>query len=197
MANVSTATRILDTAQHLVQTRGYHGFSFTDVATVIGIKDASIHYHFPSKADLGQALTRRYRERFAQHLTAIDSADLSASRKLERYVAIYREVIGTDGRICLCGALSGEFLTLPERVQTEVRAFFQENEVWLTQLLEQGRSAGDVTFTGPALLEAQALLSGLEGAMLLARSLGDSTRFEPLALRYLEALCSARANHSA
>lgn len=188
MANASTATRILDTAQLLVQTRGYNGFSFTDVATTVGIKDASVHYHFPSKADLGCALTRRYRERFAQRLAAIDAANLDAVRKLERYVALYRDVVGADGRVCLCGALSGEFLTLPEIVQDEVRAFFHENEAWLAHTLEVGQAAGEVSFTGAAQLEAQTLLGGLEGGMLLARSFGDPTRFELVALRLLAAL---------
>jgi len=48
-----TAERILDIAQDLIQRRGFNAFSYHDIAAPMGIRKASIHYHFPSKADLG------------------------------------------------------------------------------------------------------------------------------------------------
>lgn len=188
MTQSATAHRILDIAQRLVQLRGFNAFSFTDVAQELGLKDASIHYHFTNKATLGRAVVKRYREHFAAHLAAISHTKLGPAQQLERYVQLYRDVVGQDGRICLCGVLASELLTLPGEVQAEVRAFFYENEAWLAQILQAGREAGELHFDAPADVEAQAFLASLEGAMLLARSHGDATRFEPLALRLLAAL---------
>lgn len=190
MATSATAHRILDIAQRLVQLRGFNAFSFTDIAKELGLKDASIHYHYPNKAALGQAVVKRYREHFAAQLSAIGQGALGPAGQLERYVQLYRDVVAQDGRICLCGMLASELLTLPEEVQAEVRAFFAESEAWLTPVFERGRQEGDLVFAGSADVEAQAFLAALEGAMLLARSHGDATRFEVLALRLLAALRS-------
>src|SRR4051812_29977106 len=89
----STADRVLDVAERLVQRRGYNGFSYADIATEVGIKAASLHYHFPTKADLGRALVVRYTQAFGSALAAIQALDASALEQLERYVRIFRDVL--------------------------------------------------------------------------------------------------------
>ena len=59
-----TNSRILDVAERLVQLRGFNGFSYADVASELEITKASLHYHYPGKADLGKALIERYASRF-------------------------------------------------------------------------------------------------------------------------------------
>ena len=46
-----TADRILDIAERLVQTRGFNRFSYADIAAELGITTASVHYHFPARAN--------------------------------------------------------------------------------------------------------------------------------------------------
>src|SRR6476469_1066447 len=108
-----TATRILDSAESLVQVRGFNGFSYADVAAELAITKASLHYHFPGKAELGRALIARYGERFAAALAGIDAAGGSAHAKLRAYTDIYGAVL-RGRRMCLCGMLAAEYLTLPE-----------------------------------------------------------------------------------
>ena len=62
-----TANQILDVAEHLVQVRGFNAFSYADVAGELGLTNAALHYHFPSKSELGEALIDRYAIRFAEH----------------------------------------------------------------------------------------------------------------------------------
>ena len=112
----STADRVLDVAERLVQRRGFNGFSYADIAAEVGIKTASLHYHFPTKADLGRALVVRYTEVFGAALAAIQAMDTSALDQLECYVRIFRDVLGAD-RMCLCGMLAAEYATLPEPMQ--------------------------------------------------------------------------------
>jgi TetR/AcrR family transcriptional repressor of nem operon len=180
----ATRDHVLDVAERLAQTRGFNGFSYADIAAELGITKASLHYHYPTKADLGCALIERYGQRFGVALGQIGAAGWAAARQLEAYVQLYAGVLRND-RLCLCGMLAAEYSTLPEPMRRAIRGFFEENEAWLARLLESGRRAGDLTFEGRAAEAANALTSTLEGAMLLARSYGDPSRFETAAGRLL------------
>ncbi|HEX7052730.1 MAG TPA: TetR/AcrR family transcriptional regulator [Burkholderiales bacterium] len=171
-----TASRILDVAEGLAQTRGFNGFSYADIAAVLGIRKASLHHHFPTKAELGRALLERYAVAFGEALKAIDSDGGDAYDKLVRYVQLYDQVMVRD-RLCLCGMLAAEYSTLPRPMQEAVRRFFEENERWLTKLVEEGRRGGSLRPGAPARDVARVLISALEGAMLLARSYEDPSRF--------------------
>jgi TetR/AcrR family transcriptional repressor of nem operon len=186
-AETNTATRILDVAERLVQTRGFNGFSYADIAAELGITKASLHYHFAGKAELGEALINRYGERFAEALTAIDGSDSDARAKLDAYVDLYAEVLRGQ-RMCLCGILAAEYQTLPEPMRDAVIRFFDDNEAWLKGVLAQGRRSGTLSFSEPAGQVAQMILSGLEGAMLVARPYGDLKRFKSAADHLLTSL---------
>jgi TetR/AcrR family transcriptional repressor of nem operon len=184
----ATATKILDVAEQLAQTRGFAGFSYADIAARLGITKASLHYHFPSKAGLGCALIERYQTVFDRALNRISSDErANASAKLRRYVALYEDVMVRD-RMCLCGMLAAEYQTLPEEMQLGLRRFFDTNERWLTALLENGRTEEALTFSGSAPERARVLLGALEGAMLIARVYADAKRFRSTALRVVRDL---------
>ena len=182
-----TAQRILDIAERLVQTRGFNGFSYADIASALTVTKASLHYHFPTKAALGKRLIERYEGTFLKALEEIDRTSPDARDKLRRYAKIYADVL-RNNRMCLCGMLAAEYATLPKPMQEEMRHFFDENERWLTAVLEQGRESGRLRFTGSALDVARALVGSLEGAMMLARSYGEVARFEAVADRLLAEL---------
>ena len=185
--DASTATRILDVAERLAQTRGFNGFSYADIATELGLTKASLHYHFPTKADLGEALIDRYACRFADALGAVEQRRVGAQAAVETYVELYAAVLRGD-RMCLCGMLAAEYETLPAPMQAAVRRFFDTSEAWLESVLEEGRVDGAFHFAGSAREEARLLLGGLEGAMLIARSYGDQARFGVVADRLVAGL---------
>src|SRR5690606_40708940 len=54
-----TAQQIIDLAEDAIATKGYSAFSFREIAALMGIKSASIHYHFPTKPHLGLAVDRK------------------------------------------------------------------------------------------------------------------------------------------
>ena len=82
-----TAEQILDLAETLIQTRGYSAFSYQDISDALGIRKASIHYHFASKTDLGIAVVDRYVERFGAALVAIaDDQSQSSMAMLDFYI---------------------------------------------------------------------------------------------------------------
>jgi TetR/AcrR family transcriptional repressor of nem operon len=180
----AVAEGILDAAERLAQTRGFNGFSYADIAAQLSVTKASLHYHFPSKADLGLALVERYSLGFGKALDDIGARTNDAGEKLKRYVRLYDDVMCSE-RMCLCGMLAAEYATLPVAMQDELRHFFDENERWLADVLEAGRRAGGLAFRESARKRAQAVLGALEGAMLVARAYGDVRRFRSTASQVL------------
>jgi TetR/AcrR family transcriptional repressor of nem operon len=174
---VGTAQRVLDVAELLVQSRGYNGFSYADIAAELEISKASLHYHFASKAELGEALIERYSARFGVALEGIGGEASGAETKLDAYAMLHLDVLRGE-RMCLCGMLAAEYRTLPERMQASVLRFFDHNLSWLTAVLTEGRSAGEVSFDGTPADAALAVLSALQGAMLVARPYQDPARFQ-------------------
>ena len=186
---MDTATKILDAAERLVQVRGFNGFSYADVAEELSITKASLHYHFAGKAELGEALITRYAARFAESLAKIASRPSDARAKLDAYAKLYADVL-RDERMCLCGMLAAEYQTLPDRMQQAVLEYFDDNEVWLRGVLEQGQREGTLRFSGSPAEAARMIVSGLEGAMLIARSYGDVARFRTAARRLMASLAA-------
>lgn len=183
--------QILGSARHLVQTSGFHAFSYADIAAEVGIRKASIHYYFPAKTDLGREIIACYREEFRQQCRRIDSLVPDAGDKLQQYAHLFRDMLRSglgngSVRICLCGVLVSEWHGLSEGMQDEVEEFFRENEAWLSGVLDAGRSCGCLHFDGPAAVQAQAFLSGLEGAMQTARVHSDVTLYCTIAHQLLE-----------
>ncbi|HEX5292160.1 MAG TPA: TetR/AcrR family transcriptional regulator [Streptosporangiaceae bacterium] len=173
----ATAMRVLDVAERLVQVRGFNGFSYADVAAELGITKAALHYHFASKAALGEALIDRYCDRLAASLAALAAAEPSAAARLRGYAALYRDGLRGE-RLCLCGMLAAEYQTLPQAMRSAVIRFFTRNEAWLAGVLADGAAAGEIQLAGPPADTAVALIAGLEGAMLVTRPFDDVARFD-------------------
>jgi TetR/AcrR family transcriptional repressor of nem operon len=182
-----TTSRILDVAEGMLQVRGYNGFSYGDVAGELGITRAALHYHFPGKGELGQALIERYASRFAAALAELDATAPDAATKLRGYVDLYTDVLSAD-RMCLCGMLAAEHRTLPDPLQEAVTAFFASNTAWLRTVLEEGCADGSLRCPGTSEDIASMVLGGLEGGMLIARLNGNVARFTATAKQLLAAL---------
>jgi TetR/AcrR family transcriptional repressor of nem operon len=172
-----TAEQILDLAETLIQTRGYSAFSYQDIADGLGIRKASIHYHFPSKTDLGVAVVDRYIDRFGAALTAIaDDQSQSSMAMLDFYVQPYLQLARTPDRVCLSGALAGEMLALAPGVRKRVDHFFRTHQAWLTKVLKRGVARGEFTLPAPASKVARYFFSALQGALLVKRTTDDPTQ---------------------
>lgn len=183
-----TRAQILDAAEQLAQLRGFNAFSYRDIAEQVGIRGPSIHYHFPSKDDLGVALVERYRDQFAQACTHIDRKARSVSDRLRRFAAVFRATLERGNRMCLCGMLAAELSTLSEPIQLGVQGFWSDCERWLASALEDGRETGELSFRGDSARRAAVVLAGLEGAMLAARVADDPGKFDRIARTLLDEL---------
>ncbi len=168
-----TAEKILDLGEMLIQTRGFNAFSYQDISTALGIRKASIHYHFPSKSDLGAAVLDRYRSRLYAAMAGVDPDAMTSWNILETYFTPYLGYAKTPDRVCLCGALAGEFPALPPDMQTHVTAFFEEHQAWLATILKRGRGSGEFRFSASPAKMARLIFDALQGALLVKRTNGD------------------------
>ena len=184
----STSDRVVEAATSVVQTRGYNGFSYADIADMVGIRTSSLHHHFPAKGDLGRELAIRYRRAFGEALADIESETDDRIARLQRYAELYARQLSEHGRMCLCGMLAAEYQTLPDPMRTSVVSFLDQNCEWLSALLEAGRSERSLHFDGTAPAAARMIVGALEGAMLVSRPYADTEHFELIANRLIDDL---------
>lgn len=181
MNNTSTAQQIIDISLQLMMERGYNAFSFADVSQLMDIRKASIHYHFPTKADLGSQVVAYYRELVQAGIDELDRSTADPWQKLEWYVNGTAEQMRVANRICLCALLGAELCTLPLSVREEVQMYFVEHSRWLAGVLEAGRLSGQLSFSGAPDVQGEKLLAGIQGGMIAARVFGDAGVFERIA----------------
>lgn len=166
--------QILEIATELLQTRGYSAFSYQDLSDRLGITKASIHHHFPSKADLGQAVAQRY-------FTAVTSALAKAKdesddpwEQLDGYMGQILSLIETRDRICASGAVHSEFNVVPESMSDEMCRLAKHVIAWVADVLESGRRAGVMEFPGKAEAQAGLVFAASQGAMQFGRAHGPA-----------------------
>jgi TetR/AcrR family transcriptional repressor of nem operon len=178
--SLSSKEAILAAARRTAQAHGYSGLNFRDLADEVGIKAASIYHHFPSKADLGAAVARRYWENTAADLDSMLAETSDPVRSLHQYPDIFRKSLEADNRMCLCSFMSAEYDDLPEAVKKEVQTFADVNVAWLSKVL----SAAAVVNSGESEQRARAIFAAVAGAQLMARSRSDISLFDSLIESY-------------
>ncbi len=170
-----TKKQILDIAENLLRDRGYNGFSYKDISSSLGIRNASVHYHYPTKTDLGVAIIRRATHRFENWAQSLVSRDLGCSEKLEEFCLIFKKFVDRQQQICLGGALETDFKTIPEEMQKETCEFVSFVLQWLENLLEDGKEQGAFNFPGKARDQALMTAASLQGAVQLVRATTTSS----------------------
>ncbi len=173
---MATSAQIIDIAQEYIQKVGFHAFSYRDIAERVGIRTASIHYHFPTKADLAKAIVERVRAVTDTAVAEIDAKGGSASERLRRFCGLFLQTWGEGDRLCpMCMLAMGQD-AIPDDVQAGVREFWRGGELWVAQTVRDGQATGE--FIGDLRPEAvgRTFVAALEGGMVAARAFSDRTR---------------------
>jgi TetR/AcrR family transcriptional regulator, transcriptional repressor for nem operon len=158
LAMNTTAQRLMDLAEARIRNSGYGGFSFRDLAAEIGIKSASVHYHFPTNALMAAAVARRYGERFLSSVAP--RANETTEDAISSYRSAFRTALDCDGRMCLCGVLGAEAGALAPEVAEEILCFFRR---CIDDLSRRMGGPGAET-------RGFYVMATLEGGMVLARA---------------------------
>jgi len=174
----TTSDDILACARSLIVTGGYNGFSYADIADVVGIRKASIHHHFPSKAELVRILVARYREAAEEGIGNLEHSVSGPLEQLRAYIGYWKACIGdASAPFCVCAMLASELPILPEEVALEIRAYFRFLSGWLASALERGVQQKSIVLAHSPQVEAEIFMAAVHGAMLSARAYGDTSIF--------------------
>ena len=175
---MDTRTALLDSAERAARQRGFDAFSYADLSREVGIRKASIHHHFPVKADLAFGLIERYALRFSETLANIDRNHDRAADKLRDYVRVYRDALSEGSQLCLCVAFSAGRESLSDPVLTELNQFHEDSVAWLEQVFVLAQEDGSIRGLDSPKSEASAALALMEGAQLMARAAKRLTPFD-------------------
>lgn len=168
-----TKTALLDAAETAARRRGFDGFSYADLADAVGIRKASIHYHFPTKPDLSLALIHRYTKAFFADLDHITETQTTGAGRLEALIEIYRTALSGGESVCLCVSFSAHADPLPDAVLSDIRSFREGVIAWIADAVKLAHDDGTVQPAGLSEQDAPGVLALLEGAQLAARAQGD------------------------
>jgi TetR/AcrR family transcriptional repressor of nem operon len=170
MARLSdTREQIMDRAADLLMSRGFNGFSYSDISSYLGVRNAAVHYHFPAKTDLALALIDEYRKVLRRGTAEFMAYGGSALAQLEGFFAFTAQQCQLGRCICPFGAFSIDYSELPVELQKATRSFMEESMRWLTKVMEVGRQSGEFSFDGDARARALVVMATLQGARQLAR----------------------------
>ena len=163
---------------------GFNAFSYADIARVLEIRNAAVHYHFSTKSELGQAVIEREMVRLREYRRR--SGASGGDEQLKYLVSVFYRNSQMD-YICLMGSLLPDFATFDGAMQEKIREMCIEILDWMTDSLGRARTAGRLRFEGTAADRAALVVSTLLSSLLLVRALGKPV-FQQLLDRALDDL---------
>jgi TetR/AcrR family transcriptional regulator, transcriptional repressor for nem operon len=178
-----TRNDIINLAEELVLSKGYNWFSYADISKPLNIKNAAVHYHFPTKEDLGVAIVQKQAGNFREVKQA------SISRKPEAAIMLlagfYKQYV-KEKKVCMIGSMGTDLLTLPEAVQKQLKIQLDDIWQWLTEQLELGKTNGDFKFDADSRIKALDCISNLAAGVQIARIEGTTKEFDALVAMFFE-----------
>ncbi len=153
-------------ATQAIKHEGIRSVSFRTLAEEVGVKSSSVHYHFPTKDDLAEAVIRSYSDAFGEALRNISRQDTDLVHTIDEFTGLFAEVLNNDD-ICLCGMMAAEVASLKAPARAALKDFFTTSERWLEELFAAHRDELTSALSPREL--ARIFMSGLEGATLIER----------------------------
>lgn len=187
-----TAAKIADIAEKYIQGRGFNGFSFRDIQNELGIKTASIHYHYKTKQDLAIVVFERYLERYKTALIAIEQQHVTAVDKLKALANIFITV-RNEGKLCLCGMYASDFYSLTDSLKIQLDRFVAFNEQWIEKVITAGINNGEFSSQLIAIDAARLYFVSLEGCMLISQ-FKDANYIQDVVNNYFNVVLKVKSN---
>ena len=161
-----TREHIVRLADSLIRNRGFNAFSYSDIAAVLELRNAAIHYHFPTKSLLGQAVIGEELRRLEKYRHSHPNVD--GDGQFRRLVTVFYHNSRRKA-VCLMGALTPEFATFDPEMQGMVHRLCAAIQEWLGECLGEARAKGRLRFGGSARDRAVLVVSTLLSSLLLSR----------------------------
>ena len=163
---MTTRENIIQLGDQFIRNKGFNAFSFYDISKELRIKNASIHYHFQTKTDLGVCIVKEHTEKLHSLIQA--TAGKSPHVKLSAFLSTY-STIHSEGRVCLVGSLATDLNSVDPRIGQALRLFANEILTWVTSILEEGKEKKIFSFHGRARTKALMIITNMLAALQLSR----------------------------
>lgn len=170
---METRDEILAHTADLIQTHGFNGFSYKDIAERLGIAKASIHHHFPNKEALGIAYCenkvlelRVFREKIHQAK--------SARAKLNAYFEKPKHRLSTR-KMCGINAMQSDSAEMSGELRAALKELTKVDIDIVREILEEGKAAGEFVFSPSPQELAIVITSALKGGLQCSRLNDDDT----------------------
>jgi TetR/AcrR family transcriptional regulator, transcriptional repressor for nem operon len=163
---MDTRSEIIRIGDTLIREKGYNAFSFSDISKQLKIKNASIHYHFPTKTSLGVSIVR-------EHIQQLEILKQKNSKKepldkLNSFLSIY-STAKSENKICLVGSLATDLYTVDEEVQLELKKLVNNILQWVIEILDEGKSKKKFKFQIPTRIKAIMIITNMLASLQLTR----------------------------
>ena len=173
MNAADTKSLIIDKASELMMRHGVNGFSYRDISEPLGVKNAAIHYHFPTKSDLILRLIEEQHETLRQGTSEFMAYGGSARKQLEGLFQYSLDQCRKGRPVCVGGALAADYDEMPAEIRNANDRFNKDSRKWLTRVLEMGREQGEFEFVGEPASKAMSILVSLMGGRQMYRIEGE------------------------
>lgn len=170
---MSKRAEILQLANNEVQQKGVSSLSFRELASKLGIKSSSVHYYFPQKDDLIEAVIEEYSK---QTISATQAGTEALKPGRARLLALV-DLIQTklQNRQCTAGILAAESAQISARARAAISAFFNQLESWITaELKAMGKKDSE------AKVLARVILTAVEGSLMIGSVEADDAYLDNL-----------------
>ncbi|MEX2600066.1 MAG: TetR/AcrR family transcriptional regulator [Balneolaceae bacterium] len=186
---MTTKESIIELAEKYMRGSGYHTFSFHDISRIVGIKTSSIHYHFPVKADLGEAVIKERLKRLKQLKEETSESD--PVKKMALFLSIYSRM-GAESNVCLAGSVATGLPAMEEKIRNRIQELSGFIVEWVTEILEEGEQSGIFSFETDAKTKALMIISTVMGMLQLSRISDEPDEFRSVLRAILQDLQKSR-----
>jgi TetR/AcrR family transcriptional regulator, transcriptional repressor for nem operon len=165
-----TREKIMELGEDLIRSKGYNAFSYQDISSELGIRNAAIHYYFPSKENLGTSIVKNNIQRFEEMVDNMHSRGFDEWHELETFIKIYIKS-HREQKLCILGSLGPDFNTLSDGTKAELKRMTEIILQWLTDILTSGKEKNIFAFKEEPYNKSLVILSSLVASLQLARIL--------------------------
>ncbi|XDD49998.1 TetR/AcrR family transcriptional regulator [Leptospira sp. WS92.C1] len=189
-----TKEKIINLARNYFQSVGFQSFSFQNIADDLGIRKASIHYHYPSKEELGLNLLDIFYNDFEKYTRSLKERPPRV--RLFSLFKLYKSYSGENGKICPFGVVGSEYHVLAQSIRDRALVLHNQHRDFLIQTLNDGVKDGSFILPLNVKETTDLFMSVIQGAMQVSRIRKEREYF-PKMIKSLKSIIQIKEHKNA
>lgn len=172
-----TKQLLINEALEIVQKEAFSALSFQMLADRVGIKKASVYYHFPSKEKLALGVIEDANTKLGKYFTSI--ALQKPDKQLASYIKLFSVHISSLQNLCPGVSFITSWPAQTDAVKQAIKTLYQTHIEFITSVIQKGYDQSVFLHNQtPATDAAATVFAMLQGALLTARVNGNQLVFD-------------------